>query len=115
MQLPLAHISGQENVHRLALTNEWGAVRSVLDHPMLVDLKRSAENSPFLIRQEVEMLNTPLADRDVAPGVCVVAAVPGQNVLQVRVADREVPREGLLEENVGRDRFDPRGCAPGYD
>ena len=44
VEVPFIDVAGQEDIHRLALTDVRGAVGGKLDHPALVDLEGGLED-----------------------------------------------------------------------
>ena len=114
-QVPFVDVGRDEQVEGLRLVDEGRAVGGELEQPALVDLEAGLEHVLFFLRQEVEVLDAAALLEDRVPHLLAVLRLLLEQLLEVRVLDREAARQRLVGVDVGRDRLDAGAGAAGDD
>src|SRR4029077_3614293 len=88
VQVPFIDVGGEIDVDGLALANKWGAIRSQLDDPPLVNLECRPESRLLVLGKYVEMRDRAFVLDNRLPYLKRVSALCHQQLGKVRVANR---------------------------
>src|SRR4029079_12381215 len=112
VQVPFIDVGGEIDVDGLALANKWGAIRSQLDDPPLVNLECRPECRFLVRRKYVEMRDRALVLEDRLPHLKRVSALCHQQLGKVRIANRNRTGKGLVGIDIGGNVCEAMNSAP---